>query len=327
MADRIIDVHSHPLLPIFRKAVATATSQPIDNVRMYDVPMPSWSLDDHLRVLDEYGLSAAILSLPGVANLATGTAAAGLCREINEEFAGIVARHPARFGAFATLPLDDMTAALDEVAYALDILKLDGIGIGTGYGGRYLGDPYFDPLLAELHRRGAVLFVHPGPPPGYKHDGGIDVSVLEFVFDTTRMLTNMVLFGAKKRYADIRIISTHGGGTIPYLVHRLAMLEPLFGAGYGRPTLSAQDLTEGLASFYYDLTASTGHASLDAILRLVPAEQLFFGTDFAMMPAAQIGLGRQKLETYAGLNAPAREKIYASNILNLLPLMSSRMTR
>jgi predicted TIM-barrel fold metal-dependent hydrolase len=122
----------------------------------------------------------------------------------------------------ATLPaLAAADGLLEEMAYALDTLKLDGVATTTSIDDIYLGDMRYDTWFEEMNRRGVTLFVHPGPAKASRSvDLGIDVSILEFMFDTTRMLTNMIFSGAKKRFSNIKIISTHGGGTIPYLAGR-----------------------------------------------------------------------------------------------------------
>jgi hypothetical protein len=97
--------------------------------------------------------------------------------------------------------------------YALDALKLDGVTTTTSLNNVYLGEPQFDPWLEELNRRSATLFVHPTiTRAGETLLNGLNASVIEFTFDTTRMITNMVATGAKKRFSQIKIISTHGGG-------------------------------------------------------------------------------------------------------------------
>ena len=104
------------------------------------------------------------------------------------------------------------------------------------------------------------------------------------MFDTTRMLTNMVLSGNKKRFSDIKMISAHAGGTAPFLVSRIQILEAHFGPGRDRAPLSAGEIWESLASFYYDLTCSTSIAQLGALLELVPVSQLLMGFDIPFMP-------------------------------------------
>jgi predicted TIM-barrel fold metal-dependent hydrolase len=213
--------------------------------------------------MDEHDISACVLSDPDSANHATGQEARDIARRVNETLADIVSRHPGRFGAVATLPGRDADAAVTEIVYALDILKMDGVSTSTSISDVYLGDPQFNPWFEELNRRGVTLFVHPTFTKATQALLiGLNPSVLEFMFDTTRMIANMVATGAKKRFSNLRIISTHGGGTIPYLVNRIQMLEHAFGVGTGRLELSPEEVREGIASFYYDLTAATSEAQL-----------------------------------------------------------------
>jgi hypothetical protein len=94
--------------------------------------------------------------------------------------------------------------------------RRDGVSTSTSINDVYLGEPQFDPWFEELNRRGATLFVHPTfTKAAQTLLNGLNPSVLEFMFDTTRMIANMVATGAKKRFSNIKIISTHGGGTIP----------------------------------------------------------------------------------------------------------------
>ena len=128
------------------------------------------------------------------------------------------------------------------------------------------------------------------------------------MFDTTRMIANMVATGAKKRFSNIPIISTHGGGTIPYLVNRIQMLEHAFGVGPGRLELSPEEVREGIASFYYDLTAATSEAQLGAILKLVPVSQLVMGLDFPLMSKSTFAPAIADIGRYPAFNKADFEK-------------------
>jgi hypothetical protein len=167
--------------------------------------------------------------------------------------------------------------------------------------------------------------VHPVPSLNAGQvDMGINVSILEFMFDSTRMATNMVLSGAKKRFAEVRLICTHGGGTIPYLASRISILEPLFGAGPNRPTLSGGEVLAGLSTFYFDLTAATAPASLDAIRHLVAPSQLMLGFDFPMMPASTVPGAWKKFEEY-NYSAGDRYDVVQGTALKLLPTLAARL--
>ncbi|MFM0045556.1 amidohydrolase family protein [Paraburkholderia sediminicola] len=322
----IIDVHSHALLPVWLNAVSSLTGLPVDKVMIAGTPVPQWSVNSHLAMMDVNGIAACVLSWPGATSFLKGKPARDLARAMNEEFANIVSHHPTRFGAFAVVPTDDMEACVEEMAYALDVLKLDGVSTGTHVGGVYLGDPQFDTWFDEMNRRKTTLFIHPMPPPGAEHVGmTINPAILEFMFDSTRMATNMVLSGAKKRFGDVKMICTHGGGTIPYLASRISLLEPVFGAGPGRPRLTAREVLDGLSSFYFDLTASTAATPLAAMRRFVPSSQLMLGFDFPMMPVETVPTVWNMFDGDRELTEDDRHSIVQGTALDILPTLSRQI--
>jgi 6-methylsalicylate decarboxylase len=314
---QIIDVHSYPILPYGQGApVGPGQKQ------------PDWSVESAISYMDEHGISACVFSDPDSANHATGQEARDIARRVNEALADIVSRGPRRFGAIATLPGQDADGAVTEIAYALDTLKMDGVSTSTSINDVYLDEPQFDPWFEELNRRGATLFVHPTfTKASQALLIGLNPSVLEFMFDTTRMIANMVATGAKKRFPNIKIISTHGGGTIPYLVNRLQMLEHTFGVATGRLELSPKEVREGIASFYYDLTAATSEAQLGAILKLVPASQLVMGLDFPLMPKSTFAPAIADIGRYPAFNRTDLQGLSYGNAGRLYPALEARIER
>jgi predicted TIM-barrel fold metal-dependent hydrolase len=312
---KIIDVHSHPILPFGEGAPVGPGRKP-----------PDWSVESALSYMEEHNVSACVLSDPESANHTTGQEARDIARRVNETLADIVARYPSRFGAVATLPGQDADGAVAEIAYALDVLKLDGVSTSTSINDVYLGEPQFDPWFDELNRRGSTLFVHPTfTKAGQTLLNGLNPSVLEFMFDTTRMIANMVVTGAKKRFSNIKIISTHGGGTIPCLVNRIQVLEHAFGVGTGRLELSPEEVREGFASFYYDLTAATSAAQLDAILKLVPASQLVMELDFPLMPKSTFAPAIADIGRYPAFKEADLQGLGYDNAGRLYPALKARI--
>jgi predicted TIM-barrel fold metal-dependent hydrolase len=308
---KIIDVHSHAILNIGEQV-------PLAN-------QARWSVEGALSLIDANEIAVTILSVPGAANYAEDKKAVEISRRINEALAEIVAKHPERFGAIATLPGKTMDGSLSEMEYALDTLKLDGVSTLTSVDDIYLGDSRFDPWFEEMNRRKVTLFMHPTVArASLAVDLKIDISMLEFMFDTTRMLTNMVFTGAKRRFSDIRMISTDAGGTIPYLVNRLQTLELTFGPGPNRMPLTAEEVKEGFASFYYDLTAGTSRAQLRAIGELVPAAQLLMGLDSPYMPGWSFGPAIRDLEQWDGFTQDDLERIAHQNACSLYPAVATR---
>jgi predicted TIM-barrel fold metal-dependent hydrolase len=319
----LIDVHAHALLPNWLNAVAKARGQTAGRVMIAGMPAPDWSPAGHLAVMDRHGIAASMLSWPSATAFLRGEPARRLAREMNEQLAEIVARHPRRFGAFAILPLDDMDAAMAEMAYALDVLQLDGVSSSTHVDGIYLGDARYESWFAEMDRRGSTLFVHPTTPKGFELVGmGLNASILEFMFDSTRMATNMVVSGAKARFPKVKMICTHGGGTVPYLAARVGVLAPFFAELEGQSIPSADALAAGFASFHYDLTCATAAASMDAMRRLVPATQLMMGFDYPMMVERNIEPMLGNLHAYDGWDAVERREILHGTAQRLLPRLA-----
>jgi predicted TIM-barrel fold metal-dependent hydrolase len=217
-----IDVHSHYLPPGYRETAIAALKSVPDGMPS----MPDWESETTIAVMDRQGIATAMLSVssPGV-HFGDGAAARHLARSVNEFAARMAQDYPGRFGTFASLPLPDIDAALDEIDYALRVLKVDGFVMLTNFGGTYLGDAKFNPIFDELNRRRAVVFIHPTSPPCWEHIAlGYPRPMIEFPFDSTRAVTNLIISGTLERCPDLRIIVPHGGGTLPFLTRRIARI-------------------------------------------------------------------------------------------------------
>lgn len=114
--------------------------------------------------MHDAGIHVAVVSLstPGV-HTGDSAKARVLARRCNKFSAKLVHSRPDRFGGFACLPLPDVDFSLEELSYALDVLKLDGFVLFTNSNGVYLGDPVLEPVFEELERRKSVVYVHPSP--------------------------------------------------------------------------------------------------------------------------------------------------------------------
>ncbi len=305
-----IDVQSHFLPPFYEAAMREAGMQKIDN---WDIPQ--WNVESAKASMDRYGVDAQILSLsaPGVSFL-SGQARRAMARQLNEYAAATIRDHAPKFGAFATLPLPDVDGALAELAYALDTLKLDGVALQSNYDGVYLGDAKLDALFDELHRRKAIVFVHPVKPPNFEPlSVGMTAPILEYMFDTTRMATNLLRSGTMERCPDMRMILGHGGGTIPFLYPRLALV-----LGAERAKL--------FSSFYYDLTAATMPGQIAALRIFAKPERLMMGLDFPFMVPAMNAPFMAALESDV-FTTEERRAVKGENALALFAALSARIDR
>ena len=305
MSQEKIDTHQH----FFPKVYVDAVGLDLLAAVMPNGKAPSWSPQAAIAMMDANGIREGILSVSSGPSLPD---AATLLRKCNDDAADLRSRYKGRFGSFASLPLPDVDAALKEVAYCLDDLKVDGFIIFTNYDGRYLGDDLFKPLFEELDRRKAIAFIHPNQP-AYDIPRVAPASVLEYPFETTRTAASLIISGAMTRYKNIRFILSHAGGTLPFLAPRLALSISMM------PKVAEQvgDPLAAIRSFYFDTALSAGTAPLSALAQIADPDHILFGTDFPFAPNDAIRYFGEVLEEIA---IPGIEKanVYRGNAARIL---------
>jgi 6-methylsalicylate decarboxylase len=312
----LIDVHHHAVPPDYKGALPSTPIPYVD--------YPTWSPEASLEAMDRNGIAAAVLSIsdPGV-HFGEPAQTRFLSREVNDYFAGLIDRHPARFGALAILPLPDVPAARKELARVVDHLRLDGVGLLTSYQNRYLGAPEFEPLLAELAERGLPVHVHPATPPNPDlATFDLPPSLYEFPFETTRTVASLLFNGVLDRLPDLRLILSHAGGTLPFLAKRLA---------YG-PTISSYladrapaDVIASLRRLYYDTAMSANEFALPSLSALVDPGHVLFGSDFPFMPEQAMTESVSGLAGHPGWTSPQLAQIGRDNALRLFPRLATRV--
>jgi 6-methylsalicylate decarboxylase len=238
-------------------------------------------------------------------------------RPANEFAARFLADHRQRFGVYAFLPMPHVDATLREIEYALDTLKLDGVGMYTNYRDKWLGDAIFNPVFEELNRRKAIVFTHPislGPSQFAQlltGDGAIQEQT-----DTTRAIANVIFGGAAERYPNVRMIFAHGGGTMPYLVERFTSMAK----GQKYAELLPRGFLGAASKFYYDTAWTSNAVAMGALSKVVPLSQIVFGTDY---PARTIADHIRGLKECGVFTDEQLQQIQRDNALTLFPRFRS----
>ena len=274
---RLIDVHHHFYPPAFVTAL-TGANQNLAAAR-------EWTPERSLEDMDKAGVSTAMLSIttPGVTFL-KGSEASRLARECNEYAARLASDHAGRFGSFAMLPWPDVDASLKEIEYSLDKLKADGIGMLTSYGDKFFGDPSFAPIFEEFNRRKAVIYTHPTPADCCRNPlSGIPDTAIEYGTDTSRAIVRTVFSGTSQKYPDVRIIFSHAGGTMPFVIERLVNLAKTEQYQKALP----KGYVAEAAKLYYDTAQASNPAAMSALRKVVPVSQIVFGTDYPFRTSAE----------------------------------------
>jgi predicted TIM-barrel fold metal-dependent hydrolase len=287
--DERIDVHAHYLPDAYRAAAEAAGHSMPDGF----FELPEWDERRHLDVMDHLGIAVSMLSIssPGI-HFGDDEAARELARRVNEDGRRAVDGHPGRFGLLASLPLPDVAGAIDEIAFCYDELGVDGIALLTHVGGTYLGDPVLEPVFDELDRRHARLFIHPTSPVCWEHTSfGRPRPMLEFFFDTTRAVVNLVLNGTIARHPNIEVIVPHVGATLPVVVDRIAAFSMVLG-----DVDPATDVYADLGRLHFDLAGFALPRQLDALLALTTVEHLHYGSDYPFTPDGIVEILSQQLD-------------------------------
>ncbi len=281
----LIDVHAHFLTGSYVEAARAAGHNHPDGMPGW----PSWSSAEHLRLMDRWGVGRSILSIsaPGI-HFGDDAAARSLARHVNDTGAAVRRAHPDRFGHFASLPLPDVDGALAELAHALDELGSDGVSVTTNTAGVYLGDARYEPLYAELNRRRALVFVHPAAPPcAEKVALGRPLPMLEYIFDTTRTVSDLAFSGTLIRFPEIQWVFTHGGGALPLLAQRMELFRTVFlAANSDGPTLPEQ-----IGRLWFDMAGTPFPRQVPVLVAAFGSTRLLYGSDYCWTPAE--GVDRQ----------------------------------
>lgn len=309
-----IDVHAHFVPDAYRAALMRAGLAHADGMPR----IPEWNETAALAAMNALDVRTAILSIssPGV-HFGDDAAARRLARTVNDEGAHLVAAHPGRFGLFASVPLPDVSAAVSEAAYALDTLGADGIVVQTNNHGIYLGDERLTPLYAALDERSSVLFIHPTSP---SCDGCADLALgypapmLEFMFETTRSVTDLLLAGMTMRYPHMRVVVPHAGAAIAVLAARIKLLA----STRPRTAGTAPWLRDELRKLYYDLAGVPVPEQLGALLQIADPNHLLYGSDWPWTPLPIARELARELDETDLLSSTQRDRVMMTNAIDLL---------
>ena len=236
-----------------------------------------WEL--RIKHMDEAGIDVSVVSLT-CPNVYWGGEEVSVraAREANDNVAEAQSRYPDRIRWFASLPWEYPQRAVEELERSC-AQGAAGVMVLANVAGRSLTDPMFAPIWAQIDRLGLPVLVHPTDPPGVDQ---MDMTKFDlswsvgFMFDTTLAITRMIFEGFFDAYPNLKIIASHGGGTLPYLVGRFEKGDQVELAS--RRQMKRKP-TDYLRHIYYDcITYNPG--ALQYLISVVGPSQVMFGTDW-----------------------------------------------
>lgn len=288
----VIDVHTHMFTPRWLELLKAEgglyniQTRPDGQQEVFrgDTPVviPQKGHFDYelrIRAMNEAGIDISIVSLtcPNVywGNEDVSVRAA---RESNDTMAQAQATWPDRIRWFTSLPWEYPQRAVEELERTVANGAV-GVMVLANVAGRSLTDPFFAPIWKAIDERALPVLVHPTDPPGAelmdmtKYDLSWSVG---FMFDTTLAITRMIFDGFFDLYPNLKIIASHGGGTLPYLVGRFEKGDEV---EIPQRRRMQRKPTDYLRHIHYDsITYQPG--PLQYLISVVGAEQVMFGTDW-----------------------------------------------
>jgi 6-methylsalicylate decarboxylase len=252
-----------------------------------------------------------------------GKALRELTRKVNKVATTFRDQNPQKYGLFAALlSLLDKEGALVEIAYVLDVLKADGVALFTRYGpgNHYLGHQEFTEIWAELNRHHAVVHIHPTKC----HNStlvspALPLPILNYPHETTRTAVDMILSNTKRNNPNCKVILSHAGGTLPYLITRVAGL--VLSKTFAKTPKTPQEILKDAKTFYYDLALSSLHAVLKMLLDFVLHDHILYGSDFPYSGSPLVLAFTVDLESFP-ISQELHDMIYFGNAHALLPRLA-----
>ena len=304
-----IDLHMHYLPPAYYELLARHKMTSLDG----GMRVPEWSRDFHLDYMEQLGISYTLthISSPHV-HMGDKAEAIETARACNEQGAEFMRDYPDKIGIAASLPIPEIEESIEEIRYCREELGINAFAFITNSLGVYLGDPRLDPVFEEINKRPTIVTMHPTAPSAIPD--GIDKRLvypaMEFFFDTTRAVANMVLNNTINKFPNVRFIVPHAGAYVPILSDRLYSIV--------RDVIKdpSIDVYRDLGKLYYDLAGMSMPKQLGVLRLLVDDERIVYGSDggFSRVPLSSM----LKKEMDEKLTPDLQELYYRQNPKKLL---------
>ena len=263
----IIDVFNHFMPRAYLDRLAKLAP---DHIAVTGFPRlkPLVDVDARRRLLDQFGDLRQVICLanPPLELVATPEQSPELARVANDALAEVCRDHPDRFPAFiASLPMNNVEASLDEIDRAITHLGARGIQVFTNVAGKPLSAPEFRPIFQKMAAHDLPVFVHPMRGPNFADYASEKMSEHEIWFsfgwpyETTACMTRLIYAGIFDELPNLKIISHHMGGMIPYFAGKikLGFRQIFFGTTEDNPVAKESGLKKPPLDYFKMLYADT----------------------------------------------------------------------
>jgi aminocarboxymuconate-semialdehyde decarboxylase len=331
---KTIDIHAHLVPRSLWKAAEAGTEwygfrhEPGDGVgsvmgagkrTVFTSPKVRFTPEQRLQDMDAQGVDVQVVSIhtPLFGYHLDPAQGRALAREVNDEIAGMTRQWPRRFAGLATLPVQDVKAAIDELERAVTVLGLKGAELDTVVSGENWDEPKFLPLFKAAEAMGAVLFFHPQPQHNFMMERTTRYGLfnsLGVIVEDAIVVAILIFGGILDACPDLKVCIAHGGGPACFAMGRLDR-------GWQVRTQARQHIQQPPSAYqrrlYYD-SVTGNEAALRFLLDQVGADRVVLGSDWPFVPWDPSPVAWvQELKT---LTTEEKERILWRNLESLLKL-------
>jgi aminocarboxymuconate-semialdehyde decarboxylase len=204
-------------------------------------------------------------------------------RLLNDLLAELCHAEPVAFSWLASGPLPDAARAAKELERAVKTQGAIGGVLATNVEGTNLGELPLEEYWACATALEVPVFLHPAQPAPAPRAGKFALNqIAQYTFDTTLCVGSLISSGVLDRFPDLRLILSHGGGALPYLIGRFDCMHARADKAQG---IVARDKPSAyLRRMWYDSIVHDPQA-LRYLAERVSLERVVLGSDDSFPPA------------------------------------------
>ncbi|MBN1368182.1 MAG: amidohydrolase [Dehalococcoidales bacterium] len=326
----IVDSYSHISPPKYTEFIHQ--KYPIMYNNMLGNCFPLYDMEWRFHIMDMFPGLVQVLTIgpvPPIEDFADSQQTVELAKRANDEMAELITKNQGRFvAAIALLPMNNIDAAMKETDRAINELGFRGIYVHSNINGKPLDAPEFWPLWEKMAGYNLPVYIHPWRSPqftDYQTETASKYNIAStfgWPYETTVAMARIVFSGILEKYPNLKIVTHHCGGMIPYYQQRIYQHcggQALHPQG-GLDKLNKAPL-DYFKMFLYDTAIHGNTSALMCAYEFCGAEQIVFGAD---MPLGDYNFGmrsyRQTINAIEAMNISKeeKEKIFSQNAINLL---------
>lgn len=292
-----------------------------------------FDLDKRFKIMDRYPdlLQVLTIAAPSPETITKPEDTVELAKIANDEMAELVVKYPDRFvAAVACLPLNDIDATLSEIDRAINDLRFRGIQVCTDINGKPLDSPEFMPIYEKMAYYDLPILIHPmreAVVPDYEGEEESKYLIwtrLGWPHATSTAMMRLVCSGILEKYPSLKFVTHHAGGTVPYLITRIGLLDNFneMRMGYRYEQRLTKSTVDYLRMFYNDTAVYGNTPSLMCAYAFCGADHLLFATDMPFDSQAGYRLVRETIRSVEEMDITdvEKKKIFEDNARKLFRL-------